>query len=414
MTLFDLGNKQMQTFVSVHLINQPTQPFSLPGGLYAQNPASIPVQDVQQDNEERYMGDGAAKDQQVNFQGYPQGYSQGSLAGSNFHDHVPVNSQPKPVSQDIDERPSTLSLTLSVVSQNPQPTQDLIYNYTYPQTLNYNYPPAYNYTYPTTYNYYGNPHQRYEKVNLLERTPLEHSNLARAPLSPGTKRSFTGNISVNANENLSGSHETYSNPTITPSNNPAFPCPKCSKVFLKQYNLKSHMNSHSTEKPFQCSKCPKTFARSHDKKRHELLHDGVKNFKCEGYLRDGATKWGCKKKFARSDALSRHFRTETGWLCIRPLVEEATVTDGSNLSQFSEKSYDFHHSKKMEHSHEKTHNHPQLGEKLVHPEDKSQFTERVQEPATSEKNSEVPLVPQINSQGDDEYYKSIMGHQTTY
>lgn len=54
-----------------------------------------------------------------------------------------------------------------------------------------------------------------------------------------------------------------------------------------------------------------------------MLHEGVKNFKCEGYLQDGITKWGCGKKFARSDALSRHFRTETGWLCIRPLMEEA-------------------------------------------------------------------------------------------
>jgi uncharacterized Zn-finger protein len=398
MTFFDLGHKQMQPVVSFHLMKQYIQPFSVPGAFYAQTPASIPVQDVQQDNEERYMGDGAAKDQQINF-----------------HDHVPVNSQPKPVPQDIDERPSTLSLTLSVVSQNPQPTQDLIYNYTYPHTLNYNYPPAYNYTYPTTYNYYGNPHQRYEKVNLLERTSEEHSNLGRAPLSPRTKRrSLTGNISVNPNENLAVSHETYSKPAIPPSNNPAFPCPNCSKVFLKQYNLKFHMNSHSTEKPFQCSKCPKTFARSHDKKRHELLHNGVKNFKCEGYLRDGVTKWGCRKKFARSDALSRHFRTETGWLCIRPLVEEATVNDGSDHSQFSEKSYNFHHSKKMEHSQEKIHNHPQLSETFVHPQDKSQFPVRVQEPATTKKNSEVPLVPQMNSQGDDEYYKSMMGLQTIY
>ena len=40
-------------------------------------------------------------------------------------------------------------------------------------------------------------------------------------------------------------------------------------------------------------------------------------------MNDGVTSWGCGKTFARSDALSRHFRTETGWLCIRPLMEEA-------------------------------------------------------------------------------------------
>ncbi|CAI5756066.1 unnamed protein product [Candida verbasci] len=111
----------------------------------------------------------------------------------------------------------------------------------------------------------------------------------------------------------------------TPQQEPleSYPCKVCNKVFQKPYNLKSHMKTHSTEKPFQCCHCSKTFARSHDKKRHELLHQGVKNFKCEGYLQDGITKWGCGKKFARSDALSRHFRTETGWLCIRPLMDEA-------------------------------------------------------------------------------------------
>lgn len=111
----------------------------------------------------------------------------------------------------------------------------------------------------------------------------------------------------------------------------AYPCPQCSKVFQKPYNLKSHMKSHSNEKPFKCSSCHKTFARSHDKKRHELLHGGQKNFKCEGYLKNGVTKWGCGKKFARSDALSRHFRTETGWLCIKPLMDEAKELD-QNLS----------------------------------------------------------------------------------
>lgn len=100
-------------------------------------------------------------------------------------------------------------------------------------------------------------------------------------------------------------------------------CDKCGKLFQKPYNLKSHMKTHSTERPYQCLVCSKTFARLHDRKRHELLHEGVKNFKCEGFLKDGSTKWGCGKKFARLDALARHFRTETGWLCIKPLMDEA-------------------------------------------------------------------------------------------
>lgn len=133
---------------------------------------------------------------------------------------------------------------------------------------------------------------------------IDYSSLVSYTNSPSLKRRRR------ARQKISDPDQTY-------------PCTECGKVFQKPYNLKSHMKTHSNEKPFKCGKCDKTFARSHDKKRHEILHGGEKNFKCEGYLKDGVTKWGCGKKFARSDALSRHFRTETGWLCIRPLMDEA-------------------------------------------------------------------------------------------
>lgn len=102
-----------------------------------------------------------------------------------------------------------------------------------------------------------------------------------------------------------------------------FPCTQCGKVFQKLYNLKLHMRTHLREKPYACQVCSKTFARSHDMRRHQLLHEGKKNFKCEGFLKDGVTKWGCGRLFARSDALARHFRTETGWMCIKPFMDEA-------------------------------------------------------------------------------------------
>lgn len=126
---------------------------------------------------------------------------------------------------------------------------------------------------------------------------------------------------------------SYTNSTVsrrrrrsTPPSAPLevmYPCGQCGKVFQKLYNLKSHMRTHLREKPYACLVCGKTFARSHDMRRHQLLHEGKKNFKCEGYLKDGVTKWGCGRLFARSDALTRHFRTETGWLCIKPFMDEA-------------------------------------------------------------------------------------------
>ncbi|KAI7056426.1 hypothetical protein KC352_g44375, partial [Hortaea werneckii] len=48
---------------------------------------------------------------------------------------------------------------------------------------------------------------------------------------------------------------------------------------------------------------------------------GEKKFVCKGNLQSGAV-WGCGRRFARADALGRHFRSEAGRVCIKPLLEE--------------------------------------------------------------------------------------------
>ncbi|KAJ5678700.1 Zinc finger C2H2 [Penicillium macrosclerotiorum] len=100
-----------------------------------------------------------------------------------------------------------------------------------------------------------------------------------------------------------------------------FQCNLCPKRFTRAYNLRSHLRTHTDERPFVCTVCGKAFARQHDRKRHEGLHSGEKKFVCRGDLSQGG-HWGCGRRFARADALGRHFRSEAGRVCIKPLLDE--------------------------------------------------------------------------------------------
>ena len=127
----------------------------------------------------------------------------------------------------------------------------------------------------------------------------------------------------------SGSPGEGSSGTKRQQKHPAnFGCHLCTKRFTRAYNLRSHLRTHTDERPFVCNVCGKAFARQHDRKRHEGLHSGEKKFVCRGTLKDGGA-WGCSRRFARADALGRHFRSEAGRVCIKPLLEEESVERAS-------------------------------------------------------------------------------------
>lgn len=122
-------------------------------------------------------------------------------------------------------------------------------------------------------------------------------------------------------------------PPMNMQKHPAtFQCTLCPKRFTRAHNLRSHLRTHTDERPFVCIVCGKAFPRRHDQKTHEKLHSGEKPFVCRGDLKAGGA-WGCGRGFSRASALARHLKTEAGRKCVKPLhVQQAAERSQAGLT----------------------------------------------------------------------------------
>ena len=92
-----------------------------------------------------------------------------------------------------------------------------------------------------------------------------------------------------------------------------FQCILCTKRFTRAYDLRSHLRTHTDERPFVCTVCGKVFVHKNDRKRHEGLHSGEGNFVCKREL---------SAQPAGADALAQHLPGSDGKLCIEPPLHE--------------------------------------------------------------------------------------------